>query len=24
LTNKTIQKAIEEYRSNNGKNAKGK
>ena len=23
LTNKTIQKAIEEYRSNNGKNAKG-
>ncbi len=24
LTNKTIQKAIEEYRSNNGKNTKGK
>ena len=24
LTNKTIQKAIEEYRSNNGKNVKGK
>ena len=24
LTNKTIQKAIEEYRSNNGKNEKGK